>query len=214
LLQYLNDSHGDEQLAIALYEWNNELGAALWQLISLVEVALRNSIDLKMCERAERLGASAHWIFDEGCEFGRRKNSTQHRDPYKAINAAIQRVEANKKTLSAQQIISETTLGFWQQLVSTKMRKLWPDLASAFPYAPSRDQKYVSELIKDFRTLRNRISHHHKLHRTTIERGESMICELAKAIDPDFEAWLHSISKVGQVLGAKPLLIVGRSRLR
>jgi hypothetical protein len=115
--------------------------------------------------------------------------------------------------LSPQQVISETSLGFWQQLVSAKMRNLWPDLASAFPYAPSRDQKYVSELIKDFRALRNRISHHHKLHLKTIERGESMICELAKAIDPDFEAWLRSISKVDQVLGRLPVAVVGSSSL-
>jgi hypothetical protein len=53
MARYLVDAQGDEHLAIALCEWNNELGAAHWQLISLVEVALRNSIDLKTCERAE-----------------------------------------------------------------------------------------------------------------------------------------------------------------
>jgi hypothetical protein len=187
---YLNDANGEKLLSVFLYEWNNQLSSALWELISLVEVGLRNSIDEKMSERAAILNQKKHWIFDENKELGRRDSGQSHKFPYQEIQNAIKRVRKNHKEVSPQQVISETSLGFWHQMVSMKSLAVWPDIASAFPFAPSRDQRYVSELVQDLRKLRNRISHHHKLHQNSIERGELMILELAKALHPDFADWI------------------------
>lgn len=206
LESYLDESENRNELALALYEWNNELSAAFWELISLLEVGLRNTIDLKLEERSRRIGRESHWIFDESGELGRRDNAQENLYPYRDIFSAIGRVRRNEKNVSPQQIISETSLGFWHQLVSNKSLSIWPDLASAFPYAPSRDQGYISELVQDLRKLRNRISHHHKLQRMSIERGELLILELAKAIDPEFSIWLKRVSKIEIVLQNRPIL--------
>ena len=206
LESYLEDSANRNELAIALYEWNNELSAAFWELISLLEVGLRNTIDQKLEERSRRLGREAHWIFDESGELGRRDKAEKNLYPYRDIYSAIGRVRRNEKPVSPQQIISETSLGFWHQLVSSKSLSIWPDLAGAFPYAPSRDQSYISELVQDLRKLRNRISHHHKLQRKSIEQGELLILELAKAIDPEFSIWLKRVSKIEIVLQNRPIL--------
>jgi len=204
LESYIVQSHGDRELAVSLYRWNNELSAALWELISLVEVGLRNTIDKKLEERSRRLGRERYWIFDETGELGRREDANENKYPYRDIYTAIGRVRRNEKLVSPQQIISETTLGFWQQLVSSKSLAIWPDLAGAFPFAPSRDQSYISELVKDLRTLRNRISHHHRLAPRAVEQGELIILELSKAIDPDFSLWLEGISSIGEVKGRQP----------
>lgn len=204
LESYLRDSVDRRELALALYEWNNELSAAFWELISLLEVGLRNTIDQKLEERSRRLGRDTHWIFDESGELGRRDNAEKNLYPYRDIYSAIGRVRRNEKPVSPQQIISETSLGFWHQLVSSKSLSIWPDIAGAFPYAPSRDQSYIAELVQDLRKLRNRISHHHKLQAKSIERGELLILELAKAIDPEFSIWLKRVSKIEIVLHNRP----------
>ena len=206
LESYLDESANGNELALALYEWNNELSAAFWELISILEVGLRNTIDQKLEERSRRMGRMTHWIFDESGELGRRDNAQENLYPYRDIYSAIGRVRRNEKPVSPQQIISETSLGFWHQLVSNKSLSIWPDLASGFPYAPSRDQSYISELVQDLRKLRNRISHHHKLQRKSIERGELLILELAKAIDPEFSIWLKRVSKIDMVLQNRPIL--------
>lgn len=205
LASFLENAGGNRDLAIKLYEWNNEFSSALWQLISLLEVALRNSIDKKMCDRQIALGRSEHWIFDDRFELGRsREDAIKHQQPYKDIDRAIRQVQKNGKKLTPSQIISETPFGFWNQLIGKKNQFLWPDLAGAFPYAPSRDQKYISTLFSDIRDIRNRISHHHKLHSPTIQNGEFMVLELAKSLHPEFADWLSEQSRVGHVFSKKP----------
>lgn len=202
---YLKEANGDQNRAVKLYEWNNNLSASMWQLLSILEVGVRNSIDSKMRERQIRLHRTEHWIFDDFFELGRKRNVTGNsKQPFRDIESAIARVQKNGKSLTPSQIISETSFGFWNQLVGNKNKFLWPDLAGSFPNAPSRDQKYVSTLFSDLRDIRNRISHNHKLHSQSVEAGEMMILELAKAIDPDFADWLQSMSRIAEVKASKP----------
>lgn len=205
MASYLSEAHGDQTRAIRLYQWNNNLSAGLWQLLSILEVGVRNSIDLVMRERQQRLNRVEHWIFDDYFELGRQKIYTaKSAQPYKDIEVAIARVQKNGKPLTPSQIISETSFGFWNQLIGKKNQFLWPDLAGAFSNAPTRDQKYVSVLFSDLRKIRNRISHNHRLHEKSVEAGELMILELAKAMDPDFAEWLQSMSRVGDVKASRP----------
>lgn len=204
LESYLADVDGNLELAIALYQWNIEMSAVLWKLISILEVSLRNAINVQLTLRSERRGLSSHWIFDEKGELGNRNSYSENKRPFRDVHTAIGRVRKNSKPVTAQQVISETSLGFWHQLVSSKRLNIWPDLAGAFPYAPSRDQKYVAELVRDLRKLRNRISHHHRLHTQTIRSSEAAIFELAKAIDPDLSNWLEGISTVNLLWERQP----------
>lgn len=205
MASYLREANGDQDRAVCLYEWNNTLSASLWQLLSILEVGVRNSIDSKMIERQLRLYREEHWIFDDYFELGRQRiGSGNSNQPFRDIESAIARVQKNGKPLTPSQIISETSFGFWNQLVGKKNKFLWPDLAGAFPNAPTRDQKYVSTLFSDLRDIRNRISHNHKLHPKSVEAGELMILELAKAINPDFAEWLQSMSRIAEVKDSRP----------
>jgi hypothetical protein len=205
LRPYLQACEGDSKKAILLYEWNNSLSAALWELIAILEVGIRNTIDTKMSERHLRLGREGHWIFDVSHELGSSPNKgLDSKKPFEEVEQAIARVRRNKKPLVPSQIISETSFGFWNQLVSKKQGFLWPDLASGFPYAPSRDQRYISILFTDIRDLRNRISHHHRLQNPAIERGELIILEMAKALHPEYCDWLMSVSRVSQIQSQRP----------
>lgn len=207
LASYLIDSKNDLSTAVLLYEWNNKISVAMWEILSQLEVGMRNSIDKCMLLRQRTLGRSEHWIFDDYFELGRsRDENMAHKPPYRDISRAISQVQKNGKPLTPSQIISETPFGFWNQLVGVRNKFLWPDLASAFSYAPTRDQRYVSTLFSDLRDIRNRISHHHKLHPTSIENGEWMILELAKALHPDFADWISAQSRVAQVRAMRPAI--------
>lgn len=206
LASYLVETENNRVKAIELYQWNNQISVAIWEILSLLEVGLRNTLDRHMLLRQSKLGRSEHWLFDDHFELGRNSQAAEsHKQPYKDVARAISQVQKNGKPLTPSQIISETPFGFWNQLVGSRNKFLWPDLASAFPFAPTRDQKYVSTLFSDCRGIRNRISHHHKLHQSSIQRGELMILELAKALHPDFADWVSSQSRVSEVQSLFPL---------
>jgi hypothetical protein len=206
MANYLVQAKGDQSLAIRLYEWNNHFSASIWQLLSVLEVGVRNSLDSRMRERQIRFHREEHWIFDDHYELGRSRDPlVSSKQPFRDIEEARLRVKKNRKAETPSQIISETSFGFWNQLIGKKNQFLWPDLAAAFPYAPTRDQKYISTLFTDLRAIRNRIGHHHQLHPESIANAELMVFELAKAVDPTFEEWIRSFSRVEAVKSTHPL---------
>lgn len=110
-----------------------------------------------MSARHTAHGRSSHWVFDDACELGRDADGPHRlRQPYKDIAEAIRRVRRIQKPMSAGQIISEVSFGFWHQLVSRRQMFLWPDLAGAFPHAPNRDQSTIQHPVARLREFRNR----------------------------------------------------------
>ncbi|MDR1998612.1 MAG: hypothetical protein LBQ06_01535, partial [Frankiaceae bacterium] len=59
--RYLSEAGGDRARALAIYEWNLRLGAALMRDVAHVEVAVRNAYDRTM--RQHWQGAT-HWLLD------------------------------------------------------------------------------------------------------------------------------------------------------
>lgn len=111
LQHYLTHTGGDQTIAMELYRWNVAISGAFWQSLAYFEVALRNALDDRMSVRHAAQGRSGHWVFDDAGELGRDANDPRrHRQPYKDIAEAIQRVRRNQKPMSAGQIISEVSL--------------------------------------------------------------------------------------------------------
>lgn len=205
LQHYLVETGGDPAKAQALYEWNAEVSGAFWVSLGQFEVALRNAIDARLSARHARLGRAGHWIFDDAHELGRdRYGPKKHAQPYKDVSIAIGRVLSNNKPIDAGQVISEVSFGFWHQLVSKKHTALWPDIASGFPYAPSRAQALVHDPVKRLRELRNRIGHHHRIWSLNIAGRYDDLCTVAGYIDPDLQAWITASSRVPTLLSTRP----------
>lgn len=206
LKHYLVECAGDQSVASQLYHWNTEVAGAFWESLGHLEVALRNTIDDRMCARQVRLGrAGRHWIFDDHYELGRsRQAGGQHRRPYVDVDQAQRRVRQNKKAMSADQILSEISFGFWHQMVSRHQMRLWPDIASGFPHAPSRNQALVHDIVADLRDLRNRIGHHHRIWNIDLPRRYAQLLDLAGYTDPDLRAWIDEHSRVSGVLARRP----------
>lgn len=54
LAHYLTACADDHSSATALYEWNSTIGAAFWEALGHLEVAMRNSIDRRMDETGRK----------------------------------------------------------------------------------------------------------------------------------------------------------------
>lgn len=202
---YLTAVAHDQERALDLYRWNARLAAAFFVDLGHLEVGLRNGLDARMAARHAALGRPASWIDDPTGELGRDlSGAARHRRPYRDVEEARRRVRANAKPMTHGQVLSETSLGLWHQLVSKRWMKLWPDLADAFPYAPDRARQTVAAPIADLRDLRNRISHHHRIWALPCARRHEQLLALAGWIEPGFRAWVAEGSTVASLLAARP----------
>lgn len=202
---YLAAVAQDRERALDLYRWNARLAAAFFVDLGHLEVGLRNGLDARMSARHAALGRPATWLDDPTGELGRDLSGAQrHRRPYRDLVDARRRVSVNAKPMTHGQVLSETSLGLWHQLVSRRWTNLWPDLADAFPHAPDRARQTVAEPIADLRELRNRIGHHHRIWTLPCERRHDQLMALAGWISPVFRAWVGDGSAVPALLAARP----------
>ena len=196
---------GDHRRAVLLYEWNTAVSGAFWESLSHLEVALRNAVDRRMSEIHAAKRRPGHWIFDGARELGRDgRGPERHQHPFDDIATAMRRVRNNKKAIDPGQIISETPFGFWHQMVSSRQRFLWPDLAAAFPHSPDRRQSTVHDPIASLRAVRNRIGHHHRIWSLDITARYTDLLTVAGYLDPDLAAWIHDRSRITSTLAQRP----------
>jgi hypothetical protein len=206
LTPYLEACRGETERAIKLYEWNARAASTMWESIMHIEVALRNAINARLEARGTARGARSHWIFDERGELGRSfTTNAPHERPYLEVNRTLEQLVADGKTPTPGKIISELNFGFWCQLVSRRQTRLWPDLAAAFPYAPTRARQDVALPVNELRQLRNRIGHHHKIFHLDLERHEEQVFLLSGYISPHLREWMVRRSTLQTLLDAKPL---------
>lgn len=201
---YLERANGDCADALEFYSWNCRLAAAFFIDLGHLEVALRNTIDARMAARRTRRGLPGSWLEDPEGELGRAVDGRGHRQPYRDIDGARRRVQQNHKDLTHDQVLSETSFGLWHQLVSKRWTNLWPDLAAAFPYAPTRTREAIAEPISDLRDLRNRIGHHHRIWTLPCGDRHRQLLAVAQFIDPELSRWILANSAVPAVLRALP----------
>lgn len=202
---YLAFTGGDKPRAMELYRWSAAVSAVFWESFAYFEVAFRNAIDRRMCQRQTQLGRSGHWVFDDARELGRDAGGQgRHRRPYVDIDEARHRVRRNRKGLSSGQIISELSFGFWHQMVSKKQTFLWPDLVSAFPHAPNRNLGTIHDPVSRLRGFRNRIGHHHRVWSEDIAGRYADLLDVSGFLDPALRTFIDRHSRVPMMLAHRP----------
>lgn len=197
LSSYRAQMGGDLVAAVDLYRWNTELCGAMWQTLGHVEVLVRNALADKMAARQQRLGRSGSWLDDPGVELDRRGRDD--------IVTARQRVRANRKPHRDGQVISELSFGFWRFLVARRYQgQLWPDLASGFPFAPSRDRRLVEDPLVQLYHFRNRLAHHQRVWSEPVAARLQDCLLLTGFIDPAVQQWIAATSPVPAILADGP----------
>ena len=214
LSRYLAATSGDRARAIALYEWNTQVSAALHHDLAHVEVALRNAYD---AAASAHWAGSGHWLLNGSAQVFAPVVRTKH--TYRGGKRVNYQVDINQKprdviarairdagggVATAGKVVAELNFGFWRYLSSSAHEKtLWvPLLHHAFPNATSRAD--VDSKIGGLHTLRNRVAHHEPLLRENLIARHADLVTIASRLHAQLASYLAMTSRVPALLVSRP----------
>lgn len=190
------------------YLWNIKLCEALYPVLNLLEVTLRNNLH------------SALWLH------------TGHEDWYasfhfdqreaQAIQDTIILLKRNRKPVSPGAVVAEMSFGFWCSLFDVRYehsQRLWPWLASQIlRHAPrhERQRKSLSRRLNRLRLLRNRVFHYEPIwhwHDLRVQHAEAV--EFLTWLNADMATVLASVDRFSAIHSAgeqgAPLLPISQT---
>lgn len=198
---YLQTCNDDLNQAFELYNWNIEAASALLGTCGMVEVVIRNSIDLALTEWTEQVHPGIEW-FDLPV-WDNHAQATIYQARQRAARSSASSVTHGK-------ILAELSFGFWRFLTSKRhLTSLWtPALHEAFPFG-NQDiwsrQKEVSRALVTMTLIRNRAAHLEPVFKRNLSRDLAQAELLMSWIDPNATAWLVEATTLNRVIESKPL---------
>jgi hypothetical protein len=192
---YRSEAGGDHEHAVALYVWNAQVSAAVFETVHHVEVLLRNTIDAQFAPVIAAAQPSETWLEDP---------AILNVDSRKRVRETIERISKEGKAPTRGRVIAGLSFGFWRALFDRKYHQLWiTHMHRAFPHG-SGDRPEVAGLMSKLVPFRNRLAHHETIIRRAISSHYEEMLQLAGLIDPDARAWIESVSRVSEILSARP----------
>lgn len=193
---YLTAADSDRARALALYEWNTAMSAAVLHDLAHVEIALRNAYDRALTTHAPP--GAPHWTADPWTYFPavtrRAANGALH-DANERPREQITRARSGAgRTAPPGKVIAELTFGFWRYLsTSAHEVPLWrPYLHHGF--LPGTSRRAVDGPMVRLHKLRNRVAHHEPLLAQNLTQGYEDTRALAGLISPDLQAYVESVT--------------------
>jgi hypothetical protein len=217
--KYQAAARGDEGRAARLYMWNCRLSAAYWPAIALVEIAIRNALDVQLCNH---LGVTTDegWHKEALADRPRLHLTDKERGKIKKSIEVFDR----KNNPAGQPRISEPTggdvvsglsLGFWVSLVGEGIprvqghiydyfQKLWrPFLYKAFPHYGLDGKDSPGPLrnrLREFERLRNRVAHHEPIYMLKHPYQLANIIEIAGWMNAKLAEYIRDDEEVTWVI--------------
>jgi hypothetical protein len=171
---YLVASAGDHNGALRLYERNLALSAAFWEVLSDVEILIRNAMHDELTVWSLTRYGDAAWYLDHG--------KVLDGEAIAAIDTARRHAIASGKDESPGRVVAELPLSFWRFLLAGRYeRSLW------FPC---------------IHLLRNRIAHHEPIHNRPLAKLHDQALTTAEWVCPVSRQWIAARSRVPELLGA------------
>lgn len=152
LAGYKGGSKNDPATVLHRYNYNIELSNEFYPLLSIFEVAFRNSIHLAWTDHLQ----DSNWICN--CE----KHPLANIEKTK-IQEAMEELRSKRKQVNENEIIAELNLGFWVNLFDYRYLEInKKTIKNNFPNATNkqRDIYKIKSQLNEIRNLRNRIFHH------------------------------------------------------
>ena len=180
---------GDRAAALALYDWNIEVSAALWADLQRLEVVMRNAMHDQLTSHYGR-----YWFDRRGLLDGRGRDD---------VTVARRRL---KKPETDGRIVAELSFGFWRYLLAKRyVHTVWtPAVRHAFPYLQPQRRKVVEHQVVRLHELRNRIAHCEPVLARDITLDGRDIATVAGYIHPQLSDWITEKSQVDAVLARRP----------
>jgi hypothetical protein len=195
LNSYLTAAGGDLRRVLALYDWNTRASAAVLATSAMVEVIVRNALDVSLQRWADQRRGGGDWLDVAPLD------AQGQSDVVKARERATRRgrdPEVHGK------VVAELSFGFWRYLVASRyLTALWiPGAHAAFPNGPAdlrvrREQ--VERRLHNLMIVRNRAAHHEPIHRRDLARDFEDAVTVANWVHPQGAVWLRARSDLLQV---------------
>lgn len=175
--------------AVARHARNITLCEAMYPILHMLEVVMRNSIHNACCQH---FGA-ADW-YDQGW-----LNNNHQR----FVADAKRELSKRSKPHDPDRIIAELGFGFWCGMFHSSYehgpRALWPTLLTAvMPNIPKswRTRFKVQRRVEDARSLRNRVFHHESIaHLTDLRERHRRLIEVLGWFSSDSRQHIESICR-------------------
>jgi hypothetical protein len=192
---YLAEARGDHEHAVALYVWNAQVSAAMFETLHHVEVLLRNAIDAQFEPVVPSAEAQTTWLGD---------STILNEASRLRVAETIQRIRREGGTPTRGRVVAGLAFGFWRALFDKKYDPLWVShLHNAFA-GGSGERAQVAELMSKLVPFRNRLAHHETIIRRPLTGHYDDMLQLAELIDPHARAWIETVSRVPLVLTERP----------
>lgn len=180
---YLRRTHYNSRRALDLHAWNIRAGAALYPVLQVNEVALRNTVDRALVSQF-----GAHWPYSQGF-----LRSLPNHDSAAFVR---ERGKAERRLRVAQaatgDVVAAQTYWFWVMLLTSRFdNRIWSrEFAQSFPHAPpSITRDVVHSRADTLRKLRNRIAHHEPLMEHDLLGAYRRALAIVRWICPAKAAW-------------------------
>jgi hypothetical protein len=215
LYKYFQAAGKVQPSTIALYTANIQLCQAMYSLIAILEVALRNVLDNSMKEYFK----DDNWLLSKTdtllrhpeLVYKHRRSGTWRQDRvlFDKLQKTAAKMLQNKMPLSHGKLLAELTLGFWIKLFDRKFIKLLKGASlKAFSNPPHLSVKTIYDRLNTIRVIRNRIAHHEPIcfnasGELCLQKTKEVyahIYEVLSWIDEDLPAWSRKIDFVPLVL--------------
>ncbi|UUA75274.1 hypothetical protein [Cellvibrio sp. QJXJ] len=195
---YLRSCANDPQKALALYQWNLQLSAALIIPLHVLEIGIRNAV----VERLDTVYQS-NWHLNQG--FIR---SLPDHGLYKPRSDLL---NVAKVQPTAGKVVAELKFIFWEKMFNKRHHGIfWKNhIHRVFPHAPNTlNEHQLRERIHDdifeIRKLRNRIAHHEPIFPRQLGTDYTRIFELISWRDANAAQWVKRIQNVTLLLTQRP----------
>ncbi len=182
--------------------WNQKISASLLCDVSHLELAVRNLTDKALQARVNASGPDEHWLQDRSGYFSRIGG----REFIDLVKQARFRALREKASPSWDDIVAELSLGFWLSFLGKKYLALHGDLASTYLVLGDRNIRRLRPVADRFRSLRNRVAHHHRIIHRELLLDWELLLEMAGFIHPSLRVHLEKTSET-------PKLILGFSQI-
>ncbi len=156
ITKYISDARFGKYKSWDEYEENLCFSKKSYIPLSILEVALRNSIDNLLTQKVGELWHENQSFLTKDSQF--------------KIQQAKDMLRKRRESTSREKIIAELSFGFWVNLFKRPYDKKLriKDLKSIFPNLPSRQVRFVNREIiykelNHIRNFRNRVFHYEKI---------------------------------------------------
>ncbi len=201
--KYFNNYPNNDEKALLHYTVNIELSESFYSILSVFEVALRNSLNRELTEHFR----TSEWYL-------KIENINGLRNLRNSIKTAKRHIASRNENITSNKVIAELTLGFWVKLLNAEYERiLWKPLRKAFPniQKSERQRNNVSAPINKIRDFRNRVFHHEPIswRLDRLEETHDRIFMVMHWINEDLPNLASTIDRVPKVLGKAKNLGVG-----